>query len=223
MKARTLYIICTTLLALCSLAACKESDSEYSPYTNWKSRNDAWFLMAMDTARTEIAKAKQTHGDAWEDNCQWRIYKSLLRSSESVGKDQDNIVVKILKHGDGTFSPAYTDSVQLHFRGYLMPTEYETSNDGTREERMYIFTQTYYGTFNPDIASPQYMAVGGTVEGFMTALQYMVKGDEWLVYIPQELAYGAKESGTIPAFSSLLFHLYVQDVVKSGTGTSVWK
>ena len=84
-----------------------------------------------------------------------------------------------------------------------------------------MFSQTYYGDFNPDTATPQQMAVSSTVEGFATALQYMVAGDDWLVYIPQNMAYGENGSSAIPSYSTLQFQLNVTDVIeRRGTQTS---
>ena len=88
---------------------------------------------------------------------------------------------------------------------------------------MTVFSQTYYGDFDATTAAPVAMPVTATVEGFMTAVQYMVKGDDWLVYIPQELAYKSESSDAIPAYSTLLFHLRIERVHKSGTGMPGWR
>ena len=88
---------------------------------------------------------------------------------------------------------------------------------------MTVFSQTYYGDFDPATAAPLAMPVISTVEGFQTALQYMVKGDDWLVYIPHELAYKETASDAIPAYSTLLFHIRVERVHKSGTDMPGWR
>ena len=88
---------------------------------------------------------------------------------------------------------------------------------------MTVFSQTYYGDFDKTTAAPIAMPVLSTVEGFMTAVQYMVKGDDWLVYIPQQLAYKDLASDAIPAYSTLLYHLRIELVHKSGTGMSEWR
>jgi FKBP-type peptidyl-prolyl cis-trans isomerase FklB len=67
------------------------------------------------------------------------------------------------------------------------------------------------------------MPVIGTVEGFMTAIQYMVKGDDWDVYIPQQLAYKETASDAVPAYSTLLYRLRIELVHKSGTGMPGWR
>ncbi len=94
---------------------------------------------------------------------------------------------------------------------------------GTLETRMQVFTQTYFGDYNPATAAPQVGAVKSFTEGFGTALQYMVKDDDWMVYIPSDLAYGAESSSSIPAYSTLLFRIHLMGVYESGSGVPEWK
>ena len=204
------------------LTSCSEKDDTWDPYYNWPARNTLWFQHVADTARTAIAQARAAYGDAWEDHCQWRMYKSLQRSADVQGPLSDSICVRILQRGSGTFSPAYTDRVRLNFRGWTMPTEY-VNERGEREQRQAVFTQTYYGEYDPLTATPQLMQVNNTIEGYGTALQYMVAGDDWLVYIPAALAYQDQSQNAIPAYSTLLFRLSVVSVYEAGQTVPDWK
>ncbi|WP_293940892.1 FKBP-type peptidyl-prolyl cis-trans isomerase [Sphingomonas sp.] len=60
-------------------------------------------------------------------------------------------------------------------------------------------------------------AVGNFVPGFNEALMLMRPGDEWIVWIPPELGYGAQESGPIPANSVLRFRMVLNSVTRSAT------
>ena len=140
----------------------------------------------------------------------WQFSFSL----ESFGQ----LVCKINERGDGDWSAAYTDSVRLYSRGWLMDENYPVSKTNQT-----IFSQTYYGEFNPDTAAPVAMSASALVEGFTTAIQYMVKGDDWDIYIPHGLAYGEKASDAIPAYSTLRFRVRVELVHKSGTGMPGWR
>ncbi|MEO7277646.1 MAG: FKBP-type peptidyl-prolyl cis-trans isomerase [Sphingomicrobium sp.] len=53
------------------------------------------------------------------------------------------------------------------------------------------------------------------VPGFSEALELMRPGDEWIVWIPPELGYGAKEVGPIPANSVLRFKLVLHGVTRA--------
>ena len=208
------------LSSLVLLASCKSSDESYDAHHDWQARNAQWFAEVYDAAQAAIAEAKVLYpnGNDWEEHCDWRVYRTLLKSQEVQWASTDYIVCKINEHGDGDWSPAYTDSVRLYYRGWIMDGNYPTS-----KTNMTVFSQTYYGDFDPATAAPLAMPVISTVEGFQTALQYMVKGDDWLVYIPHELAYKETASDAIPAYSTLLFHIRVERVHKSGTDMPGWR
>jgi peptidylprolyl isomerase/FKBP-type peptidyl-prolyl cis-trans isomerase FklB len=54
--------------------------------------------------------------------------------------------------------------------------------------------------------------VGDFVPGFTEALELMRPGDEWIVWVPPQLGYGAKDSGPIPGNSVLRFRLALRSV-----------
>ncbi|MEO6579849.1 MAG: FKBP-type peptidyl-prolyl cis-trans isomerase [Sphingomicrobium sp.] len=54
--------------------------------------------------------------------------------------------------------------------------------------------------------------IDGFVPGFSEALKLMRPGDEWIVWIPPALGYGAEASGPIPANSVLRFRLALRSV-----------
>lgn len=200
--------------------SCSETDASYDPYHDWQARNARWFTEKYDSATNAINEAKKQYptGNEWEQHCEWRLLKTLLKSPTTTGTPTDYVVCKILKRGTGEQDTHYTDSVMLHYRGFLMDKEYPSS-----QQKQTIFSQTYYGNLDPSQSAPIAMPVKGTVEGFQTALQYMHAGDDWQVYIPQQLGYKEKASDAIPAYSTLLFRLTVHKVHKNGTGTTEWK
>ena len=194
------------------LVSCSEESSEWNPYYSWESRNAKWFEQVADSARKAISTAKSQYGENWEAHCQWRMFKSLQRSADIPGATTDSIVCKIVKSGEGTQEINYTDQVLLHYRGWLMPSEYTTADNVSKETKSVVFSQSYYGDFNPATASPMQMKVGGGIEGFQTALQNMVEGDKWYVYIPQQLAYKDEAHDVVPAYSTLLFLIEVVEI-----------
>lgn len=192
-----------------------ETDDEWDPYYDWPVRNLVWYSQVADSARTAIAQAKATYNEAewgkdeWMKHCDWRMVRSLQRSELAGGPVTDSVCIHIRQRGEGTVSPLYTDTVSLCYRGWIMATQYEGPNNTFVYGRK-IFSETYSGTYNPLVAKPVKMVVKQTVEGFSTALQYMVEGDVWDVYIPAELAYGEKASDAIPAYSTLLFRIHLK-------------
>lgn len=219
-----LYIL---FVAVLGLASCSETDNTYDPYENWQSRNAKWFEDTVQVARLAIAQAKSEHGEAWEDHCQWRMYKSLLKTSSSSGPVTDSICVRIIERGADIAakgSPAYNDTVHVNYRGWLMPT-YNYIGTGTEMGIVQdMFDTSYYGDFNPATASPTLMGMRNLIEGFSTAMQYMVEGDDWMVFIPYNLAYGSAGSGKIPGYSTLQFRVNLVRWYESGSGApSTWE
>lgn len=227
MKIHLIWFLLLPLLGL-SLASCGEKEEEWDPYYNWQGRNAQWFADVTDSARTAIAQAQAQYGDAWEDHCEWRRYKTLLKDQgRNTGLPTDSICVRIVKRGDSTSpSPVWSDTVRLSFRGWLMPTTYKLYNAQNQEVdslRQEVFSQTYYGTFDEATAAPQKASIPSTVEGFSTALQYMHVGDDWYVYMPQQMGYGSTATGSIPAYSTLLFRIHLAAVYPAGTTIPSWK
>ncbi|MEJ8768678.1 FKBP-type peptidyl-prolyl cis-trans isomerase [Prevotella sp. HCN-7019] len=197
-----IHLIILYLLALLApvglLSSCSESDNEEEEFPNWKKTNEQYFnnLYAM-------AKSSADMGDkSWKVIRQWSL-------EESTAKDPyDYIVVNVLENGTGSGCPLYTDSVKVHYEGRLLPsTSYP---DG------YVFDKSFTGEFNPATALPAKFAVSGMIDGFTTALQYMHIGDHWKVYIPYQLGYGSSASGSIPAYSTLVFDVTLVSYYRAG-------
>ena len=84
--------------------------------------------------------------------------------------------------------------MKVHYKGTLIDgTEFDSSYE--REE--------------PSEFSPNQV-----IAGWKEALTLMPVGSKWELYIPQELAYGARESGKIPPFSTLIFEVELLGIEK---------
>jgi len=97
---------------------------------------------------------------------------------------------KVLTEGDGAFHPAVGTSCSCHYEGKL--------TDGT------TFDSSY------DRGSPTTFAPNQVIKGWTEAMQLMVEGDKWEMYIPSDLAYG--EGGSppkIPGGSALVFTMEI--------------
>lgn len=88
--------------------------------------------------------------------------------------------------------PAASDTVTFDYEGKLTTGE--------------TFDSSY------ERGTPLTGAVGDFVPGFTEALMLMRPGDEWIVWIPPALGYGAAASGPIPANSVLRFRMELRSV-----------
>ena len=215
---RLLYFPCIAIFML-AFVACNGDDEPYDSRYDWKNRNASWFLQVADSARTAIRQAQVAHGDEWEEYCDWRMYKSLSKASDyDSGILTDSICVRIISRGSGKVSPIFTDTVRCNYRAWLMPTI-----DAAGEVEETVFDQTYYGPYDVGTALPTKLGMSNLVPGFSTALQHMVVGDDWMIYIPQELAYGEKQGTSVPAYSTLRFRTQLMGIYPKLTLVPDWK
>lgn len=174
-----------TLSVLFGLTSCEET-TDAGEFDNWQQRNTQF----IDSIAT-VARAN-TYGD-------WKV---ILADGLDPMKQWGNdcyVYCQVIEEGSGTEHPLFTDSVVVNYSGRLMPSA--TYPDG------FLFDSSYSGDFNPSFNVPVTMPLSGTVPGFCTAVQNMVDGDRWNVYIPYQLGYGEKVSASIPACSTLIFDI----------------
>jgi FKBP-type peptidyl-prolyl cis-trans isomerase FklB len=61
---------------------------------------------------------------------------------------------------------------------------------------------------------PSTFRANQVIKGWTEALTMMPIGSKWELYIPQELAYGSQDTGTIPPFSTLIFEVELLSIEK---------
>lgn len=174
--------------------SCSETDGTEDPYADWEERNQHYI-----DSIAAVAEANQ--GD---EVGQWKIirsYKLPPLSMTETGNVGDNVYCKILAKGEGTYSPLFTDSVNVHYRGQFIPL----ANGQT-----FVFDQSFQGELDVNTDIPGSFYVYGLIPGWTTALQAMKEGDKWELYLPYQLAYGEdgySPSGgvSIPGYSTLIF------------------
>ena len=190
------------LLPLGAATACSESDDEEAAeeYANWQARNDAFFLTLEDSLSRDAAV--------------WKKIKSYTKDEQTESTNTDYIYAKVIETGSGDTSPLYSDSARVAYRGRLIPSA--TYSQG------YVFDQTFVGDYNIKTTAVLDRVVSDYVDGFTTALQHMHRGDWWRVYIPYTLGYGSYASGSVPAYSVLVFDLILIDFTSGGESLGPW-
>ncbi len=217
---RYIHTILLILVALCVFTSCEEtSDAEDTQYLNWEERNAAAFLNTLGEAKAAVAHAKELYGEAWEDHCDWRLYRTYTLSEEANARSTDTIAVRILQRGTGSGCPLYTDSVRVNFIGRYIPNELSEDFESRTKGEVFSYSgssKDSVDVFSPQYSSPVMFLVSNTVEGFTTALMRMHIGDLWRVYIPQELGYGSS-SGYTRAYSTLIYDVQLKAYYRKGT------
>ena len=107
---------------------------------------------------------------------------------------------KVITEGHGEV-PKASDEVEVIYEGRLI--------DGT------VFDSTKKHGQQTDK-----FKAGNLIKGWTEALTTMPVGSKWQLYIPQELAYGARQAGQIPPYSTLVFDLELVSIVKPEVKTA---
>ena len=198
MKFRNI-IWCT--LALLALASCKEENDEVEEFANWQNVNDTYFSNLVSETQSKIDEGQTT----------WALMPCYSYPDNGMTFDYSSYVVaEKLEQGSGTTSRLQTDSVKVHYEGRLLPSY--------SYPKGMIFDRSYVGDFDPDLATPTKLSLSGVVKGFSTVLMRMHRGDHWRIYIPYQLGYGSTARSSIPAYSTLVFDLRLEDFWRKTQG-----
>ena len=147
-----------------------------------------------DTTVMTLSKAEPISREKIEANRQAKIAVQTAKGRAFLAENakKEGVIVlpsglqyKVLKQGDGVV-PQKTDKVKVHYEGRLIDgTVFDASSKHGTEP----------ATFRPD----------QVIKGWTEALTMMPVGSKWQLFIPQELGYGERATGQIPAYSTLIF------------------
>lgn len=115
------------------------------------------------------------------------------KAKEGVQVLPSGLQYKVEKEGTGA-KPAATDKVKVHYHGTLL--------DGT------VFDSSVQR------GEPASFGVTQVIPGWIEALQLMPVGSKWTIYVPENLAYGARQAGNIPPYSTLVFEIELLEIEK---------
>lgn len=114
-------------------------------------------------------------------------------TKESVIVTESGLQYEVIKMGKGP-KPSATDRVRVHYHGTLI--------DGT------VFDSSV------ERGEPITFGLNQVIAGWTEGVQLMPVGSKFRFYIPQELGYGAREAGSIPPYSTLIFEVELLGIEK---------
>lgn len=117
-------------------------------------------------------------------------YMANIAKKAGVKALANGVYYEVIKEGKGAI-PADTSRVKVNYVGKLI--------DGT------VFEQTD--------SIPATFPCNAVIPGWTEALTHMPVGSKWIVYIPQDQAYGARETQKIKPYSALTFTIELLDIV----------
>lgn len=158
-------------------------------------------VMAGEKPEMTYEEAKQVLDTFFHDLANKINEKNIQAGKEFLAKNktQDGVVelasglqYQILTSGSGK-SPSITNRVKCHYTGMLL--------DGT------VFDSSVQR------GEPAEFGVNQVIAGWTEALQLMKEGDKWRLFIPSDMAYGARGAGnSIPPHATLIFDVELIEV-----------
>ena len=150
---------------------------------------------AQEYTRTamETIKAKAMEEKYADNKAAGEKFLAENKAKEGVKTTESGLQYKVITEGKGEI-PADTCKVKVNYKGTLI--------DGTEFDSSYKRKEP--ATFRANQVS----------KGLTEALTMMPVGSKWELYIPQELAYGSRESGQIKPFSTLIFEVELVGIEK---------
>lgn len=131
------------------------------------------------------AERNKAAGEAFMDS---------IAKEEGMGRTASGLCYKVLTMGQGEV-PSRDDRVIVHYRGTLI--------DGT------VFDSSY------DRGTPAVFGVTDVIPGWTEALTMMPVDSKWVLYLPQQLAYGSQRvSSKILPYSAMVFEVELLGIVK---------
>ena len=144
--------------------------------------------------RTEAIKAKAMEEKYGENKAAGEKFLEENKTKEGVVTTESGLQYKVIKAGKGEI-PTKESTVKVNYKGTLI--------DGTEFDSSY--KRNAPATFRAD----------HVIKGWTEALTMMPVGSKWELYIPQELAYGSRETGgQIKPFSTLIFEVELLEIEK---------
>lgn len=114
-------------------------------------------------------------------------------TKDGVIVTESGLQYEVIKMGKGP-KPSATDRVRVHYHGTLI--------DGT------VFDSSV------ERGEPITFGLNQVIAGWTEGVQLMPVGSKFRFYIPQELGYGAREAGSIPPYSTLIFEVELLGIEK---------
>ncbi|WP_045621918.1 FKBP-type peptidyl-prolyl cis-trans isomerase [Vibrio vulnificus] len=131
----------------------------------------------MQKKAAEKAEAAKKAGDE---------FRAEFEKQEGVMKTDTGLLYQVITPAEGE-KPKDTDTVQVHYKGTL--------TDGTQFDSSY------------DRGEPATFPLNRVIPGWTEGVQLMPVGSKFKFVIPPELAYGAQDTPSIPANSTLVFEV----------------
>lgn len=121
-----------------------------------------------------------------------KLFLESNHSAEGVQTTDSGLQYRVLQQGTGNEHPMATSQVTVHYHGTLL--------DGT------VFDSSV------DRGKPIAFGLNQVIPGWTEGVQLMVVGEKTRFFIPSNLAYGNRSTGSIAPGSTLIFDVELLEI-----------
>ena len=138
-------------------------------------------------------KASESEKNFGANKAIGKAFIDSIKGTPGVISTASGLLYQVIKEGTGA-KPTADSKVKVNYHGTLI--------DGT------VFDSSV------DRGTPAEFTVSQVIPGWIEGLQLMSVGSKYKFYIPESLAYGAKDMGAIKPFSTLVFEVELLEIQK---------
>lgn len=144
------------------------------------------YLLLLLTALT-LATTFSCNKETQDEIDDQKILDYAKEHNLDLESHESGIYYMVLKEGTGSAHPNFGSDIKAHYKGTLL--------DGTEFDSGHNFP----------------FRLSNVIQGWQIALPLMKKGEKSRFFIPSKLAYGARETSSIPKNSVLIFEIELID------------
>ena len=195
------------LVLMGAIASCSEVDV-VGAYDNWQEKNEAYCDSLLRVAGTNLFS---TPSDTAKVDAMPLGTLFAIQTRVSTTEEKQYVFCKKLTATEGRH-PLYTEVVSVFYCGsYLTGDVFDSNFAG------YVATDAVLDgeAKLPEVYdTPTALPVSSWIDGWVSALQYMRRGERWMFYVPYQSGYGAKPASgvNVLGYSTLMFDVILSEI-----------
>ncbi|MCE1202067.1 MAG: FKBP-type peptidyl-prolyl cis-trans isomerase [Bacteroidia bacterium] len=164
------------------------------------------FVKPKSVVRFDIGMVRFQSQEAYERERQEAMQAMIAQSNEALEEYIANKGITVKPTASGLYyveqkkgtgqTPRQGQAIKVHYKGTLL--------DGTKFDSSYDRGQPFEFT----------LGMGQVIKGWDEGIALMQEGGKAILILPQHLAYGERQAGSIPPFSPLVFEVELIEIVK---------
>jgi FKBP-type peptidyl-prolyl cis-trans isomerase len=143
----------------------------------------------MQAVQQVMVQRQQEQGE--KNKQEGKAFLAKNAKKKGVKTLPSGVQYKVIKKGNGK-KPKLSDTVSVHYRGKLINGQ--------------VFDSSYKRN------QPATFPLGGLIKAWQEVIPMMPVGSSWRIFVPENMGYGARGTGGIPPYSTLIFDIELLEI-----------